>query len=685
MNNAKQRRLVLFMFAALTQSASAQSWSPLLDPSRAIDWTSAGFTVPSYTTSCATQPSLKANDTSAAAANAAAIQNALASCDATHNVVNIPAGVYYATGINYGPQGRQVLRGAGPGSTSLVFTDGNVCTGGFTTGLCMVDSDNRYNGSVEVLPPGGTQQCLWTAGYAQGATTLTLSNCPGGPPPVNQLLIIDQANDLADNGGVLVCDNNVPGCAYESGNGGNNNGRFINGVTHSEQEITRVTDVTSLGGGSYAVSISPGVFFSNIRASQSPGAWWPGMVQNDGLENLTLDGAALNSTVGMDDCYQCWVQNVRFLHGGRNHIALFDSAQDVIRSNYFYGAQGSYSQSYCVEYDTASGVLVENNIFQQVTLPTMFGSATGNVVAYNFSILSTYTCGGSCPTYVQQAYVAHNAGNNFNLFEGNDFLGIAADDAWGTSSQDTYFRNMLYGWQSGRSDNTIPVVLRDNNRAFNIVGNVLGQPGYHSGYQTYSSSGSTIVGGPESLSSYSLGLAMQDGCAAGDVVTCDPLVASTLMRWGNWDVASNATQWNAAEASPAAVPYVNANFNASHFSSLAHALPSSLYASAAPSWWSPGAAWPPVGPDVSSGNVGVCRGGTYDGAQATSASQCAGGTLAAAWASHVNANPALDCFLNVMHGAPDGTGSALSFDAALCYGARGTPPASPTGLVARVL
>lgn len=157
------------------------------------------------------------------------------------------------------------------------------------------------------------------------------------------------------------------------------------------------------------------------------------------------------------------------------------------------------------------------------------------------------------------------------------------------------------------------------------------------------------------------------------------------MRWGNYDTVNAATRWNSTEASPAANAYVNANFTSSYFNTLSQILPASLYYTSAPSWWPSGKAWPPIGPDVSSGNVGTCS-GTYNGAQATSSSQCSGGGLSTAWASHVTSIPAQDCYLSVMGGPPDGSGGLLSFDANTCYnGSAGTnPPAAPTGLAAIV-
>jgi hypothetical protein len=312
----------------------------------------------------------------------------------------------------------------------------------------------------------------------------------------------------------------------------------------------------------------------------------------------------------------------------------------------------------------------------------MFGQASGAVVDYNFSIGNIYS---GASNWMTPSYAAHNAGNEMNLFEGNNFNGISADDAWGSSDQTTLFRNALIGWQTTLVNETVPIVLRANVRAYNVVGNILGQPGYHTQYQTYATSTSGGTGGSaENTSIYSLGWAGEDVCSGGSLTTCDPLTFSTLMRWGNYDTVNAATQWNSTEASPAAVPYVNANFTSSYFSSLAHTLPNSLYYSSQPSWWPSTAAWPPIGPGVTGGNIAECSGGTYAGAQAVSSSQCTGGTLKTAWGSYVNAIPAQVCYLNLMNGPPDGSGSGLSFDASQCYSASGTGPQAPTGLTATV-
>jgi hypothetical protein len=673
----------LFLLSVSCLSAYPQAWSTFLDPSRAINWTSAGFSVPAYTANCAIQPTLTANSSIAAAANTTAIQSALASCDATHNVVNIPAGTYYVAGWTYGSQGFQVVRGAGPNSTDIILTATAACTG-LGHGVCMMASNWTYSGASNVIPPAGGNQCLWTAGYAQGATTITLSSC-GGTPPVNKTIILDQADDSSDTNGVYLCDGATSNCTYEGA--ANSGGRKVNGVHNSLMQVVYVTGVTSRGGGSYTATISPGVYSTNIRTGQNPGAWWPGFVQNEGVENVTLDGSGITGgTLSMFSCYQCWAKNIRFIDGDRNSVLILQNLQSVVRDSYFYAAQSHAATSYNIEIDESSGILIENNIMQQVTAPlVMNDGCTGCVVGYNFAVKTVFADG----TWAWPIYGSHNTGNDFNLFEGNNSTGVFADNASGPSDQVTIFRNLFAGYQPGNYNATVPFIHRALVRNFNFIGNVLGQPGYHTQYQTYATSTSTGVGGANEYKSiYSFGWGGTGPtcvAVANQSVPCDPLTFSTSMRWGNYDVVNAATQWNSTEASPGAVTYVNANFSPSYFSSLAQTLPASLYYSSKPSWWPSGKAWPPIGPDVSSGNVGICT-GTYTGAQATSSSQCTGGTQTRAWASHANSIPAQDCYLNVMAGPPDGSGSVLSFDANLCYASSsaGTGPASPTGIAVTV-
>lgn len=677
------KKLFAFSILAFGVVCHGQAWSPFLDPTRAIDWTTGvGFTIPNFTVNCATQPSL-ATGSGNAGANATSIQSAITSCDATHNVVNIPSGTWYYTTLSI-QKSNVVIRGAGANSTTIIPTVGYGCAGGITDGTCAVDPNDLNYGSTEVLP-GGANACSWTAGYTKGTTSITLSSCANAPPN-GSIIDLDQANDPSDNGGVYICDNQT-NCSLEGGV----DGRIISGVTHSQQQFTKITGVASLGGGSYTVTISPGVYFTNIRSGQSPGAFWFETITKVGIENLTIDGATMSSgsptdfgNMGFYQCYQCWVKGVRSENAGRHHVATSWGAQNVVRDSYFYGALGGHTQSYGIELMSGSGQLVENNILQQTTAPIMVtGTTTGSVVAYNFAIQDYYVPDPMTTYWAQSPFYSHSAGNEMNLWEGNNFVtGPVGDDVHGSSTQITLFRNMSPGWYAGKTNATQPFIARALVRGMNIIGGVYGQPGYHDTYETYptsTSSGAGVNVGKDYTTIYTLGWPDDSdvGCTIEAVTNgCDLVVRPTLMRWGNYDVVTAGTKFDSTEASPGAVIYMSANFSSSYFNTLAHTLPASLYYSSTPSWWTSGKAFPPVGPDVSSGNVGVCTGGTYAGAQATSSGQCTGGTLSTAWASHVTSIPAEDCFLTTMSGPPDGTGSVLAFNASTCYTI--APPASPT-------
>lgn len=695
----------------LCAGAFGQNWSTFLDTSRAIDWHAdgAGFTIPNYTVACSgSPPSLTAGSVNAAA-NSTAIQNALATCDSTHNVVNLPQGTYFVNGITFTNSGHQVLRGAGAncngcttGGTDLVFaTTASAGCSGLPTGICMMNSGFSTFGAA-TTPPSGNRQCAWTTGYSQGTTSITLNTCPGTLPSVGQFIILDQANDLTDNGGIFLCDSFTssqaggnPHCSGNDGVPSNSDGRQFGsgGPTYSQKQLTVITSVSGSGTGPYTVGISPGVYFTNVASANVPGAWWVGaQVVNDGIENLTLDNTNLNnstvvSAIQMAGCYQCWVKGIRSIDSVRAHVFTFYSAFDVIRDSYFYQSQAHAEQSYAVEIESSSGILVENNIFQQVTNPIMHGNGSGDVIDYNFSVDNIFS-----GNYLQFSDYDHNAGSEMNLWEGNNFQTIWGDEEWGSSHQGTIFRNFDAGWQTGKLYSTVPFALRAYLRAFNVVGNVFGQPGYHTTYESYATSTSGGVNQSlTSLSIYSLGWTGVAETTAGTCTSppvCDPLPRSTLMRWGNYDTVNAANQWNSTEASPGAVAFVNANFTTSYFNTLSHTLPASLfYTSGATTgcgtglsfWKNPTLGtcppFPPVGPDITSGDVGTCT-GTFLGAQATTAGQCTGGTLSTAWAGHANANPAQVCFLSVMSGPPDGTGSVLNFDPTTCYAS--DPVSAPT-------
>jgi hypothetical protein len=595
--------VIVFLSICFTH---AQNWSGILAPSRAVDWSKAGVEngIPNraaiYTT---LNPGAPADQ----------INAAITACPAG-KVVYLSEGTYnLSSGIVM--KSDVTLRGAGANKTFLVFSGTNACFGGYSV-VCFTAENHVWGGDADALP-GGSNAATWTAGFTQGATQITLTNVGSSGLTVGQYIILDQANLAADNGELFVCDNTNYPCSLEGGNGG----RVMNGIQHGQ---TQVVKITAINGSTY--TITPGLYAPNWNGTLSTGAWWVRMIQLAGIEDLSVnhDGAAgeING-IFLYGAINCWVKGVRSVNSNRDHVQLCVSAHNTVTDCYFYGTQHGLTQSYGVEIYLGSDNCVVNNIFQHVTAPQMLQLGCGNVEAYNFSINDFENASAD---FLYGSATDHNEGNEYDLFEGNDGSMFGADLFHGTGGMNTLFRNRFTGWEAGKKNNLIPVRLDSYKRYCNIVGNVLGTPGITTKYQTAAPYGSGSV--------YSLGNGNSNGTVS---IPADPLVPATTLRWGNYDVVNDSARWEASEVPGGIAKYANpvpAN----------RTLPASFFLSAKPGWWPSGIAWPPIGPDVTGGNISNLAG-------------------------HANRIPACNCYANVMKGPADGSGDPLSFNAFDCYGA----------------
>ncbi len=569
---------------------AASSTTEVLDQTRRIDWSQAG--VPGGIPH-------RAGGTCAALgpdATSADINGAIAAC--AGGVVHLSAGTYNLSGgITFRGISNVTLRGAGPGQTILKFTGTDTC-GGLHANVCIRGWSGVWSGNV---PAGDIRN--WTTGYSKGTTQITLDSTAG--LTVGTVIVLDQLNDTVDEGEVVVSDAKGR-FSLEGGAPGRAN--------RAQQQFVRVTAVDG-----DRVTISPGLYMANWRDSQQPQAWWWGdTAVRNGIEDLTLDHSETSETsgVGFQNAYECWIRNVRSLNARRNHVWLNQAARIEVRDSYFYGTKTAATQSYGVESFTTSDDLVVNNIFERVTTPIMVGPSSGSVFAYNYMIDMPY----SISTWMMAGIVGgHDAGTGMNLFEGNVGNQFSMDLYHGTGSVATLYRNRLTGTEPGKTQwgNTTAVNIWAFNRSVNIVGNVLGTPGHH---RIYENSLAPLAkrGWPE-LSVYVLGYS---GSGEHQPLGNDPLVLSTMLRWGNHDYATNQTHWNSDEV-PAGHPVP------------AQALPASLFFSERPAWWGP-TAWPPIGPDVTGGPDP---------------------------AGHAHKIPAQLCYEN----SPRGADGRLAFDARTCY------------------
>jgi hypothetical protein len=315
-----------------------------------------------------------------------------------------------------------------------------------------------------------------------------------------------------------------------------------------------------------------------------------------------------------------------------------------------------------VETIPSADSLIQNNIFQQITGPVVTtGACSGCVLAYNFDIDDIFNSGGNVYNWQQQSVFPHAVGDDHILIEGNQGAGVDSDNFHGTHHFITMFRNVFSGFQPNNgtptTGDTVPLLINAFSRFYNIVGNVLGSTSLpHTNYELNISNSGRVGANTEIIE-----------VGIGDEVPNDPNTGRTLMLWGNYDVVTGAARWcgnasNAAWATTCAstseIPSAITNY-ANPIPSTT-TLPASFYLTSKPTWWPSAKAWPPIGPDVTGGNI-------------------------AGYAGHANTIPAADCYTSVMGGASNGTGSALSFNASSCYGQSiitSTPPSAPTNLTA---
>ena len=586
------------------------AWSGLLAPGRAIDWSSAGVIggIPNRTTVCATINPYNGP--------ADAINTAIANCP-SGQVVFLNAGTYnLSSGIVVGNQSGVTLRGAGPDQTFLVFSAGGFCNG-LGANICVMNRDNNSSSAPH-------NEATWTGtteggagSYPVGATHLTLGSVTTGSINnlhVGSLLILDQNSDYPnDPGTIYVCDST--GCSQQGGIGCGRPG--TNGSPGRRVQNQQVTVTSISGTGPWTIGITPGLYAPNWRSAMSPGAWWSNAlpITGVGIENLSADHSGVTDQDGAGiefaNAANSWVKNVRSINAGsipqHKHVWVYQSSHVTVRDSYFYGSTPA-SEGYGVDMGcSSSDNLAENNIFQHIAVGTICEDSVGSVFGYNYAIDNYYNNGD--PAWQQQDAYHHSAGDNFILWEGQIGSGLALDAIHGSSFMLTSFRNRWSGRDpslssgSAKTESTIGAQIFAYNRYANLVGNVFGTAGYHTNYQEVASSGSDTGNSTlGDVSIYTIGYSGNEGTHFTGVPN-DTLTASTLLRWGNYDTVSNAVRFDNSEVPSGLAVYANPV-------PATQALPASFYLAGRPSWFG-SVPWPPIGPDVTGGDIPNIGGHAY--------------------------------------------------------------------------
>ncbi len=608
---------VLLLFSSFSY---AQSWSQILAPARAIDWTKSGlptYTWPDgetaanpWTPPVRTQCGSTLSPHGSGQDDAPQIVTALSNCASGHYVL-LGSGTFtinsqirmtpgYMGNVNY-----VTLRGSGAQNTTLKIT--------YTGGGPALGIGNEVAASTYTITNSSSN-------FAQGNTTIIVS---GSQPPANVPAVLIQCDTgisgtscntgtEADNGGIWICGRQTV-CSNQS----------QTGAMNWQQQRVFITNVTA-SGSNWQVTFTPGLYMPNwgtkVNVSGSGGSPFPTPTLNtfnasyeamgDGIEDLTVDLTAGVSYVSPDGAFASWIKGVRFVGPGGGPCCTIQVAaveNFLFSNNYIFDANTSGSGGgLSWRHDHDSSLLMLNNILTSsgdINLREADGADEGDVFGYNFARDAVTTQVYSCDA-------EHNGGAAYLLRESEQF-GCSEDDfTWGTHNFDTWFRENIYGYDPPYNGEVAPrgIDIDNESRFENAIGNVIGGSGLLTSYRT--SSG---------ISPFAF------ACSGS---TCSTLTWPTTLLWGNYaygcsgDTHCNTASFDSAE-NPSAISSPNAAL--SNISSPSTGLPPSFFlpvSSAHPSggtglsWWkvctgftaTTGSCsgtqippFPPIGPDVTGG------------------------------------------------------------------------------------
>jgi hypothetical protein len=297
---------ILLLFSMY--SHAQQPWSGVMAPSRAINWAEAGIPggIPdaSWAQCGSTLSAATYGGSSGSPASWSPINTIISGCAAQTYVLFGP-GTFYLTGTANG-KSQVVIRGSGANQTFIVAesTGSGSCLGQYSV-VCFAGSFS-YQG-------GPQNSATWTAGFAQGATQITLSNSLNITAG-STAIILDQQDQPKDTGNVWVCAQGP--CGSDGSGSARSSGTCSSSVSPnvgfcSQQQMVLVTGCSPScnNSGSTVVTISPGLYANNWSAANSTGAWWATTTAyRMGIEDLSIDMSNISGTssVIMFNSYECW-------------------------------------------------------------------------------------------------------------------------------------------------------------------------------------------------------------------------------------------------------------------------------------------------------------------------------------------------------------------------------------------
>jgi len=416
------------------------------------------------------------------------------------------------------PHGSYLLLGSGNFSLNsgnwLIYNLNNVTLRG--SGAMSTVLNISSGSSIGIGAAGGTNSGAVSGSPAVGTTSVALSGASANPPVglawFNQCDtgsgVQPCSGSPSDNGSIFVC-GDYNGCQEGSNS--------TSSYNHQYQEVY-VTSVNGTCSSSCTVNFSPGLYMPNWSSSRGATLSWESNntynITGFGLEDMTLNQVGgLNSQnwlVQIVHAYASWVKGVRFIGAGGNGSLGIDgpsNSKNLLVANNYIAADPTITSAYNdgIMFGTSSDSLILNNVAAIGMTLEGRGGAVGDVITYNFGRDAFVGYSFNQWSYDHAAY------SSFMLYEANQNGNMDEDDTWGTHGLNTYFRNLVFGYDTpyvGGTPNARGLEVNNYQRFENLIGNTVGS----SLITSYQGTGYNT---------------------AFQISTGDPLVPSSLMRWGN--------------------------------------------------------------------------------------------------------------------------------------------------------
>lgn len=517
------------------------------------------------------------------------IQSAINSCP-DGQVVKLGPGVFNindTSALNIG-RSNITLRGSGIGPGSAIPT--TVLGGVGQTGSPLAGTYTAlYKNNRPVGESGGSLAVLWvnqwqsfsggtvhnlTADAQKGTYWCALDSVSG--LAVGQLVVVDiNTYSASSSNGValsLSCHPDVYyGTSYAGfvpGGGGPFDFNFSARSGRSIMQVLRVASITGL----MVTFETPfhitfpcsSPFFAQLVIQPST------PVTGVGVEDLYLWGGGQGQgNLNFYLCNGCWAKNVESHYANGPSLAFYWCYRSEIRDSYVHESANPNpgGGGYNLAINGSSDCLIENNIsWMGNKVIVMRSSGGGNVVAYNYM---DDAFGEGYPSIAEAGLnSSHYTTPHNEIFEGNYCFKGSSEHFWGSSANTTWLRNHLSSTRGAipplntyiYSGNSTPytdttgraaVTLQAYNHNYNFVGNVLGYQGIallnptwappfssaETGF-TYENNDGTVDETHVAVM-WSIGATQQT--SGPTWVTGE---ASTLLRQGNWDWATQTQRWH---------------------------------------------------------------------------------------------------------------------------------------------